>query len=337
MKPESERYELQDEIGKGGMGTVYRARDRKLQRLVALKRLHSNLATDALAVGRLQKEASLAATLEHPNIVRIYDVIRDEQGAFITMEHVSGESLAAHIEKYGALRPYQAMSICQKVGEALWFAHSKGVVHLDVKPANILIAGSGEPRLTDFGIASWIQDQGELTRELMGTPEYAAPEQAKADMKPDARADVYSLAATLYAMITGKSPHVIRESEIPKPFRPLLLKALSRDPQGRHADMDAFLSGLRAVNPHKRSPWPALAVAGVSLFVIALLAWVLVSTEPDAEPAPETTAVIAKVEKPKRDPVTPAKTSGTIAPAPEAKAEFEALNVVTAGKSTWAY
>jgi serine/threonine protein kinase len=340
MTSEQERYELQGEIGKGGMGTVYRAQDHKLNRRIALKRIHSNLASDPMAIGRLQREASLAATLEHPNIVRIYDVIRDDQGAFITMEFISGKSLADRLEQGGPLPPYQAQAICKKVAEALSFAHSKAVVHLDVKPANILMAANGEPRLTDFGIATWTRDQGELTRELLGTPEYAAPELGDADAKPDARADVFSLGATLYAMLTGESPRVIREAEIPKAFRPLILKAVSQDPGKRQRDMDEFKKELEAVNPHQRSRLPLLVAVLAALVLAGVAAGVWFLTQGQEHPATESnvTPASAPATKPVvRETVTPARVSDTIAPEQPAQAEFDALNVLTSGKHTWAY
>jgi len=332
-----DRYEVGEEIGKGGMGIVYRAQDKKLGRQVALKRIHSNLAKDPLAIGRLQKEATLAATLEHPNIVRVYDVIRDDQGAFITMEHVAGQSLADQLEHYGSMRPYLAMSLCRQVGKALAFAHAKGVVHLDVKPSNILMAPNGEPKLADFGIANWTQEQGDFTRELLGSPEYAAPELSKPASKPDARADVYSLAATLYTLLTGESPRLVRESGIPKPFQSLLLKSLSEDPARRPASMEAFLQELESINPNQRSLMPVV-IGLVSLFlVIGLVAYLLYQT--DAEPAAESVSdpVVPGKKTVPRQTVTPAKTEGSIAPEPEPRAELEALNVITTGKHTWAY
>lgn len=237
------RYEVQAELGSGGMGRVWRARDTRLNREVALKRLRPSLAGDGAAVERFLREARAAAAFSHPNAVHVYDVDQDEEGPFIAMEYVAGGSVADRLRTKGPLSLRDALSLVRAVGEALSAAHAAGILHRDVKPANVLLDAQGHPRLTDFGLALF-EGKGELTRQLVGTPEYMAPEQSSDAARVDARTDVFSLAATLYACLTGEPPRIIRESRIPEAVRPALLKALSQRCEERFASMDAFLAAL---------------------------------------------------------------------------------------------
>jgi tRNA A-37 threonylcarbamoyl transferase component Bud32 len=322
MEDGQSRYEMLEEIGRGGMGTVYKARDRKLDRIVAMKRIHPSLSSDTLAVGRLQREARVAAALEHPNIVHIYDVLRDEEGVTIAMEHVPGESLADRIDKHGPLQPALALAICRKVGEALAAAHRENVLHLDVKPSNVLLSERGEPKLTDFGIAVWQSDLGEMTRELVGTPEYAAPEQADTNRQPDAQADVYALAAMLYACLTGENPRVIRESNIPSGFRRILLKALARKPEERHYSMEAFLAELQRVNlsSGKSRGWLAAAILAISV-IFAVGAYFVY--EDSGEESAELTVASVGPESDSRESVVPQAASDQVPAPPKIAAELE--------------
>ncbi len=239
------RYEILSELGSGGMGRVWRARDVRLGREVALKRLLPSLAADPAAVERFLREARAAAAFSHPHAVHVYDVDRDEEGPFIAMELVAGGSLADRLRTRGALTLRESLTIVREVGEALSAAHAAGILHRDVKPANVLLDAQGHPRLSDFGLALF-EGKGELTRSLVGTPEYMAPEQGADPSLVDARTDVFSLAATLYACLTGEPPRIVRESRIPEAVRPALLKALSLGREDRFASMAAFLAALES-------------------------------------------------------------------------------------------
>ena len=237
------RYQILSELGSGGMGRVYKARDTRLGREVALKRLLPTLAGDPTAAERFLREARAAAAFSHPHAVHVYDVDRDEEGPFIAMEYVAGGSLADRLKSKGALPLRDALPIVRQVGQALSAAHAAGILHRDVKPANVLLDPQGSARLSDFGLALF-EGRGELTRSLVGTPEYMAPEQGSDPTKVDARTDVYSLAATLYACLAGEAPRLVRESRIPEAVRPALLKALSEKREDRFASMDDFLRAL---------------------------------------------------------------------------------------------
>jgi len=203
------RYALGDELGEGGMATVYRARDRELRREVAVKVLFPHLARRPEIVRRFHREARAAAGLEHPNILRIYDVGGgDEDPPYIVMELVRGRTLLQEIEQRGAMLAEVAACIGALLGDALAAAHAAGVIHRDVKPANVLIAPGGRLLLGDFGVARLETEDSLVTRTgaLLGTPAYMSPEQASGDTATS-RSDLYSLGATLYQLATGALPY----------------------------------------------------------------------------------------------------------------------------------
>jgi eukaryotic-like serine/threonine-protein kinase len=207
------RYELGDELGEGGMATVFRARDRELRRDVAVKVLFPHLARRSEIVRRFHREARAAAGLEHPNILRIYDV-GDAGGAqgddppYIVMELIRGRTLLQEIEQRGAMLAEIVACIGALLGDALAAAHAAGVIHRDVKPANVLIAPGGRLLLADFGVARLETEDSLVTRTgaLLGTPAYMSPEQASGDLAT-AQSDIYSLGATLYQLATGTLPY----------------------------------------------------------------------------------------------------------------------------------
>jgi serine/threonine-protein kinase len=203
------RYELGDELGEGGMATVYRARDRELRREVAVKVLFPHLARRPEIVRRFHREARAAAGLEHPNILRIYDVGGgDQDPPYIVMELIRGRTLLQEIEQRGAMLAEVAACIGALLGDALAAAHAAGVIHRDVKPANVLIAPGGRLLLGDFGVARLETEDSLVTRTgaLLGTPAYMSPEQASGDIATS-RSDLYSLGATLYQLATGALPY----------------------------------------------------------------------------------------------------------------------------------
>jgi serine/threonine-protein kinase len=200
-------YQITEELGRGGMAVVYRAYQPSLNRHVAIKVLPPQLSFDPQFVERFQREARAAARLRHPNIVVIHDVGEQDGNYYIVMEYLEGRTLNQLIEQEGPLSPQRAAHIIDQVAAALDYAHQQGVVHRDVKPANIFVGKDDRVTLTDFGIAKAATDAEQLTRTgmLMGTPEYMAPEQAEGS-NVDHRTDLYSLGIVLYQMLVGRVP-----------------------------------------------------------------------------------------------------------------------------------
>jgi tetratricopeptide (TPR) repeat protein/tRNA A-37 threonylcarbamoyl transferase component Bud32/TolB-like protein len=233
-------YEILEEIGRGGMGVIYRARQRHSRRIVAVKRVLSYHSDSRETLARFRREAQAAASLDHPNILPIYEVSESEDGLpFFSMKFAPGGSLQ---EAGRALRnePRQCVALIAKVARAVQYAHGKGILHRDLKPGNILLDGRAEPLVSDFGLAKWLDTSSDLTRTLtiFGTPGYIAPEQASgpaAQLKP--AADVYSLGAILFDLLAGRPPFlgshalsVIRQaSESPAPKLRSLSKLADRD------------------------------------------------------------------------------------------------------------
>jgi tetratricopeptide (TPR) repeat protein/tRNA A-37 threonylcarbamoyl transferase component Bud32 len=233
-------YQILEEIGRGGMGVIYRARQRHSRRIVALKRVLSYHADSRETLARFRREAEAAASLDHPNILPIYEVSVSEDGLpFFSMKFAPGGSL---LEVAPALRsePRRSVALMAKVARAVQYAHGQGILHRDLKPGNILLDGRGEPLVSDFGLAKWLDTTSDLTRSLtiFGTPGYIAPEQAKgpaANLTP--AADVYSLGAILFNLFTGQPPFlgehalaVIQQAaDKPAPKLRTLAPSLDRD------------------------------------------------------------------------------------------------------------
>jgi hypothetical protein len=200
------RYELGNLIGHGGMGDVFSAMDSILKRPVAIKRLRSGLTDDADALARLHREARAAASLSHPNIVTVYDEVTEAEPPFIVMEMIDGESLDEVLRRETAIEPFRSARIAADVADALTFAHDAGIIHRDVKPANIMITRRGHVKVLDFGIAQALAWTPLTNRGvLQGTAEYLSPEQARG-AKVGHRSDIYSLGVVLYEMLTGRPP-----------------------------------------------------------------------------------------------------------------------------------
>lgn len=200
------KYEVLGIIGKGGMGTVYRAHHRNLERTVAIKMLSEELAADGEFRARFQQEATLVARLSHPNIVNVFDIEAHGDTFCIIMEYVEGESLQARIEREGKLPQEMVIEIGAQVARALHHAHGRGVVHRDIKPDNILITASGLAKVMDFGIARFVDSKLKTQTGIsMGTPKYMSPEQVTGK-NIDGQTDLYSLGVCMYTALTGQVP-----------------------------------------------------------------------------------------------------------------------------------
>lgn len=236
------RYRVEYEVGRGGMGVVYRARDERLGRVVALKRILR--ATDPHLVARFEKEARAVAALTHPNIVTLYDIGQDAQGPYIAMEWLDGMGLDGLLQKEGALTPERARSLFDGVLDGVAYAHRRGIVHRDLKPSNIFVTAAGSTKILDFGLARARDDQGlSLTGQAMGTMDYAAPEQKRDAKSVDHRADIYSLGCTFYEMVTGRRPPV-HPAHLDESLRSAVLAATDPDPERRPFSVTEFAQQL---------------------------------------------------------------------------------------------
>src|SRR5664279_4891175 len=207
----SANYDLDQEIGRGGMGIVFRAKDRRLKRIVAIKVLPPELAFRGEIRQRFLREAETAAQLSHPNIVPIYSVDEREGLVFFVMACIEGPTLARRLHDEGRIPVDDTRKILAEVGDALAYAHSRGVVHRDIKPDNILLdRDDGRAMVTDFGIARAIQEGADsrltATGVAIGTPAYMSPEQAAGDREIDGRSDLYALGVVGYQMLAGRLP-----------------------------------------------------------------------------------------------------------------------------------
>lgn len=260
-------YELLKEIARGGMGVVYQARQRNLNRTVALKMILSGQFAGEEDVQRFRTEAESAAQLDHPGIVPIFEIGQHEGQHYFSMGYVEGNSLAEQVRS-GPLSPREAAKLVQRISEAMAYAHRRGVIHRDLKPANILIDANGAPKITDFGLAKKTEADSDLTGtgQILGTPAYMPPEQAsgKAD-EVGPLADVYSMGAILYCLLTGRPPfqaanpmdtllQVLNRDPVPvrqlvptvpRDLDTICNKCLSKDPAKRYASAEELSADLQ--------------------------------------------------------------------------------------------
>ncbi|TWT97357.1 bifunctional serine/threonine-protein kinase/formylglycine-generating enzyme family protein [Neorhodopirellula pilleata] len=302
-------YELLEEIARGGMGVVFKARHRKLGRIVALKMILAGHFAGHDEVERFQLEAQAAAKLDHPGIVPVYEIGKHAEQHFFAMGFVDGISLQSKLAG-GPLPPRDAANICKSIADAVQYAHEHGVIHRDLKPANILLDSNGTPRVTDFGLAKQIDANSDLTRSgaIVGTPGYMPPEQASGSTEQVGKAsDVYSLGAILYCLLTGRppfqaataidtvmqviervpvSPRSLNEN-IPRDLETICLKCLEKQPAKRYgsaaelsSELDRYLKGqpilARPIHPVERGwRWcrrnPAVTVLSVSVVLLLVL------------------------------------------------------------------
>jgi tetratricopeptide (TPR) repeat protein len=277
----ADRYEIIEELGKGGMGTVYRVEDTKIGQDIALKLIKPEIASDKKTIERFRNELKTTRMISHRNVCRMFDLGDSEGTYFITMEYIPGEDLKSFIRRVGQLPSGKAISIAKQVCEGLAEAHRLGVVHRDLKASNIMIDKEGNARIMDFGIARSIRAKG-LTGEgiIIGTPEYMSPEQAEAK-EIDHRSDIYSVGVILYEMVTGQPPFegdtplsiaMKHKGEIPKDpkelnpqipedFNSLILKCLEKDKDKRYQsaeELDDKLSHLEIGLPTTEKTVPRI-------------------------------------------------------------------------------
>jgi serine/threonine-protein kinase len=258
------RYRIIEELGRGGMGTIYRAMDTKLEEEIALKLIRPEIALDSQAIKRFHHELRMARRIVHKNIGRMYELMEDEGTHYITMEYISGEDLRHLIRRVGPLPLPRTLAIAKQVCSGLSEAHRQGIVHRDIKPGNIMIDRNGDARILDFGISRSLRAEGmTLQGVAVGTPEYMSPEQIEC-VDIDCRSDIYSLGIVLYEMATGclpfkgetplsvvvkhknEIPRNPRElnNQIPEDLSGLILKCLEKDKVKRYQSADELGAAL---------------------------------------------------------------------------------------------
>ena len=331
VAPELAGYRAEELIGRGGMGEVYRALDVRLGRPVALKVLAARVAEDDRFRERLLRESRLAASLDHPNVVPIYEAGEDDGRLFIAMRYVRGLDLKALLRREGALEPERAVGIAEQIAGALDAAHRRGLVHRDVKPSNVLLDPEGEREhcyLADFGLTQSASERGPTDGQFMGTVAYVAPEQIRGD-KVDGRTDQYGLACLMFECLTGGVPYGNRsevaaifahlEEPIPsagerRPGLPpaidaVLERGMAKDPGDRFESCGALVAAaadaleLRPAEREPRSRVVALLLAAVVALAAVIGVGLLTggSEDPRAAPSgalvrvdPDTNEVVAR-------------------------------------------
>ena len=259
------RYEILERIGTGGMAIVYKAQCHRLNRLVAIKILKSDLAQNEEFRRRFNAESQAVAQLSHPNIVSVYDVSRGGDMEYIVMELIDGITLKQYMEKRGQLNWRESLHFITQIMRGLSHAHSRGIIHRDIKPQNIMVLRDGSVKVADFGIACLADSAQTLTQEALGSVHYISPEQARGD-RPDARSDIYSSGVVLYEMLTGRLPFEGESAvsvaiqhlssiplapreinpDIPEQLELICMKAMAPDLEHRYQSADAMIADLEA-------------------------------------------------------------------------------------------
>ena len=272
-----QHYKVVSLLGKGGMGEVYKCEDQMLGRLVAIKALNTILTADSNFVQRFRREAQLQAKLSHPHIVNLYSYFEDGGQYYMVMEYAEGKTLKDLIKETGPIPEPRTLKILEQILQALEYAHSKGVVHRDIKPVNIVIGDDDQVKIMDFGIARLLGEKGlTQTGQQLGTVSYMSPEQVKAVRDIDGRSDIYSLGVTLFEMLSGRLPYntdtdsdyevmnQIVAVDIPDPrsYYPhisealihVLNKMLMKDREARYSNIHELLADLKQENTFKPEP-----------------------------------------------------------------------------------
>ncbi|MBI5208671.1 MAG: CHASE2 domain-containing protein [Elusimicrobia bacterium] len=363
-KPTLGRYEIEKELGRGAMGIVYLGRDPKINRMVAIKTMMMEEGSDAAAVKEIKerffREAESAGTLNHPNIIRIFDAGEEQDVCYIAMELLDGEDLVRFASKDSLLPPLQAMEYVALVADALDYAHGQGIVHRDIKPANIMLLKNGTIRVADFGIARITSSSKTATGTVMGTPSYMSPEQV-AGKKVDGRSDLFSLTVALFEFVTGEKPFKGGEGigtllfqiandphpsplsvrpDLPPGIAPIIDKGMAKNADQRYARGSLLAADLRALIAAVKSgkagepvpqapPSPAIALPPPPAAAPVRASAVVVQPEPQPGPAPDAPSgaggdAAAEAPAPHVDeglPIAPRRSKS--APTPEAVAPVQ--------------
>lgn len=277
------QLEILDLIGHGGMGAVYKARQVRLDRLVALKVIIPGAVDEPDFAHRFEREARALAKLNHPNVVTVYDFGIVDGVYFLIMEYVSGTNLRQLIHSQ-ELAPESALPMVAEICDALQYAHDQGIVHRDIKPENILVSAQGHVKIADFGLAKLLgnaMQQSALTKtgQVVGTPHYMAPEQLERPLEVDHRADIYSLGVVFYEMLTGELPlgrfnRPSKRVQVNVKLDEVVLRALEKEPERRYQHVSEIGGALKSLDPGGRAPQPP---AEPSVFEGALVSLVILA------------------------------------------------------------
>ena len=333
-------YRIIEQLGQGGMATVYKAYHASLDRYVAIKVLHPAFNEDNTFEIRFQREARVVARLEHPNIVPVYDYAEHEHRPYLVMKFIEGDTLKAYMSK-GPLSSDDIRKIVDAVGSALAYAHQQGILHRDIKPSNVLVATDGQMYLADFGLAR-IAQAGESTLSsdsIMGTPQSISPEQAMGKKDLDAGTDIYSFGVMLYEMVVGQVPfsadtpfsiihdHIYSPLPLPRTVNPnvpetverVLLKALAKDRLDRYEDVTTMVEAFK-------DAWEEAGIPMQGTMVRLALKKEKTASGAKSQPQPEPTKMAAKSESTKV-----AEKAGIAEPAPAAKKKRSPVLWISAG------
>ena len=308
-------YTILEQLGQGGMATVYKAYHPALERYVAIKVLHPAFTQDPAFLNRFRREAKLVARLEHPNIVPVYDFAEHQGKPYLVMKYIPGKTLKARLAE-SPLTAQEGMRIVVAVGAALSHAHAGGILHRDLKPSNVLLSDEGPVYLADFGLAR-IAASGESTLSsdmLMGTPQYISPEQARGDKNLDAGTDIYSFGVLLYEMVVGRVPfnadtpysvihdHIftplpppsVLNPKVPQAVERVLLRALAKARGDRYPTIDAMVRAFRSAVSGR--PEEAAATAALERDVAVTAVQPALASKATSAPAEGSAGVIGEVE-----------------------------------------
>lgn len=311
-------YQIIEQLGQGGMATVYKAYHAALDRYVALKVLHTAFHEDKTFTARFQREARVVARLEHPNIVPVYDFSEHQSRPYLVMKYIEGDTLKARLSQ-GPLTSQEIEQVVNSVGSALGYAHQHGILHRDIKPSNVLLSPDGVIYLADFGLAR-IAAAGESTLSsdsIMGTPQYISPEQAMGKKDLDSGTDIYSFAVMLYEMVVGQVPfsadtpfsiihdHIYTplplpmeiNPQVPEPVQRVLLKALAKERKDRYATVEEMVKAFKNAWTEAGVPMQGTTI---TMRPSSLKAESVPPKGPIQVPAPET--VVAKSAEKQRSP-----------------------------------
>ncbi len=314
------RYKIIEEVGRGGMGRVYKAEDKELGITVALKMIHPEYSAKSHIVDRFKKETLLARSISHENVIRIYDIGEVERVKFISMDYIKGQSLKDLILTSGTLTVDTAINITKQICQALMVANQKGIVHRDLKPQNILVDSSGKAYVTDFGVAKSVEVMEDSVPGLIiGTIQYISPEQAKGE-KADTRSDLYSLGIIMYEMLTGKKPfhaetytgyiqkHIHERPSAPSKINPnippylekIILKCLEKAKEFRYQNAEEILRDLETERVATRPILSRIRVkkfskfitAGILVLLFIIVAYLWITRKPQVPPPPQDTSIV---------------------------------------------